>query len=117
MIHPMGGGWVRFVFEEAVETEVYLVGDFNGWNEYSHRMERQADATHQLILKVDPGEYEFKYRCGGAWFNDPHAHKYVPNCWGSENSVLVVAPEESKKAGPIAPRLGGPSAPPIHPGL
>jgi 1,4-alpha-glucan branching enzyme len=90
MIEGLGAGWVRFTFEHFVESPVFLVGDFNGWNEHSHALIRQEDGTHAIILKLNPGEYEFKYKCGCAWFNDSAAHKYVPNCWGSENSVVVV---------------------------
>ena len=120
MIQTMGGGWVRFVFEEAVEAEVFLVGDFNRWDEWSHRMERCENGTHQILVKLNPGEYEFKYRCGFAWFNDPVAHKYVLNCWGSENSVVVVRPSgrgETLEPGlddvrPMARETSGPAVQP-----
>jgi len=91
MIQHLGNGWVRFVFEAGTESDVYLVGDFNGWDEWSHRLTRQDDGTHQILVRLNPGEYEFKYKCGGAWFNDINAPKFAPNCWGSENSVVVVA--------------------------
>jgi 1,4-alpha-glucan branching enzyme len=90
MIETLGAGWVRFVFEQSVDLPVYLVGDFNGWNETSQRLEQQGDGTYQAVIQLQPGDYEFKYKCGNAWFNDSCAHKYVPNCWGSENSVVVV---------------------------
>src|SRR5512140_3746443 len=92
MIQNLGGGWVRFTFEEMGDTSVFLVGDFNGWAETSHPMEPMDDCTHQTIIKLPPGEYEFKYKAGCVWFNDPGAHKYVANCWGSENSVAVTPP-------------------------
>ena len=94
MIVLLRDGWVRFVFAEAVDMPVFLVGDFNRWDEESHRMERQDDGTYQTLLKLGPGEFEFKYKCGCAWFNDRTAHKYVRNCWGSENSVVVVPERE-----------------------
>ena len=97
MIETLGAGWVRFVFEHSVDLPVYLVGDFNGWNESSHLMEPQDDGTYQALVKLPPGEFEFKYKCGAVWHNDPCAHKYVPNCWGSENSVVVVSPTEGSQ--------------------
>lgn len=90
MIQALGAGWVRFIFEQAVDSPVYLVGDFNGWDEEGRPMERLDNGTHEVILKLQPGEYEFKYKCGAVWFNDTAAHKYAFNCWGSENSVVVV---------------------------
>jgi hypothetical protein len=94
MIEILGSGWVRFVFAQAVDLPVYLVGDFNGWDEESHQMELQDDGSYQTLLKLDSGEFEFKYKCGPAWFNDSAAHRYVPNCWGTENSVVCVPREE-----------------------
>jgi len=35
-------------------------------------------------------EYAFRYRVDGErWENDPGADKYVPNPFGSDNSVVV----------------------------
>ncbi len=91
MIENLGAGWIRFCCDEKTDSRVFLVGDFNGWDERSHPMERQGNGTHEALIKLSPGEYEFKYKCGCVWFNDLAADKYVPNCWGSENSVVVVA--------------------------
>lgn len=101
MIEIQGDGWVGFTFDQAVDLPVYLVGDFNGWNEASHLMAHQENGTYRVELRLNPGEYEFKYKCGSIWFNDSCAHKYVENCWGSENSVVVVPPiEEGASVGP-----------------
>jgi hypothetical protein len=103
MIEILGAGWVRFVFEMAVDMPVYLVGDFNGWEEGTHQLEAQEDGTYQILLKLDPGEFEFKYKCGCSWFNECAAHKYVQNCWGSENSVVIVPRYE------VTAEQGGPA--------
>jgi 1,4-alpha-glucan branching enzyme len=92
MIQVFETGWVCFVFEHAVEQPVFLVGDFNDWDETSHRMEHQPNGTHRLLLRLESGGYEFKYKSGSTWFNDSEAHAYVQNCWGTENSVVYVPP-------------------------
>jgi hypothetical protein len=97
MVETLGAGWVRFVFEYAVETPVYLVGDFNNWDETCQQLHHREDGTHVVLIRLNPGEYEFKYKSGCLWFNDSCAHKYVPNCWGSENSVVVVPAYEAKE--------------------
>jgi 1,4-alpha-glucan branching enzyme len=79
----------KFKFQAASAGQVFLVGDFNHWNERSHPMENVGD-TWQLTLKLPPGEYRFKYLVDGFWHNDLEAHKYVPNVWGSDDSVVVV---------------------------
>jgi 1,4-alpha-glucan branching enzyme len=103
MIEILGAGWVRFVFEQAVDMPVFLVGDFNGWDEGSHQMELQEDGTYQTLLKLNPGEFEFKYKCGGTWFNDRAAHRYLQNCWGSENSIVVVPQYEEAADSSLTP--------------
>jgi hypothetical protein len=90
MIETLGAGWVRFVFEYAVASCVYLVGDFNSWDEGAEPLQHAANDTHVALIRLAPGEYEFKYKSGCLWFNDLWAHKYVSNCWGSETSVVVV---------------------------
>jgi 1,4-alpha-glucan branching enzyme len=80
---------IEFIFDYPCQEQVYLVGDFNDWNEKSHPMECK-DGKWKLEIELPPGEYEFKYLVGKIWYNDYAAHKYVPNCWDSENSVVVV---------------------------
>ncbi len=90
MVEFLPNGIVRFAFVIPTDQQVCLVGDFNDWDEESHPMQRRPDYTHCLELKLQPGEYEYKFKVGKVWYNDDFAHKYVPNPWGSENSVVVV---------------------------
>ncbi len=80
---------VRFVFDYTPQQQVYLVGDFNHWNETSLPMQPVKEKWN-LDITLSQGEYEFKYLAGKQWHNDNQAHKYVTNGWGSENSVVVV---------------------------
>lgn len=111
MIEYLGEGKIRFRFRCVADGRVQLVGDFNEWDESRHAMERQTDGSHELVLALPPGEYEFKYLSGQAWFNDERADKYVRNCWGSENSVVIVPAETSDRARNAAPAA---SAAPSH---
>jgi 1,4-alpha-glucan branching enzyme len=80
---------IEFTFDHPCCKQVYLVGDFNDWNERSHPM-KCHNGQWKLELELPPGEFEFKYLAGNLWYNDYAAHKYVPNFWDSENSVVVV---------------------------
>jgi 1,4-alpha-glucan branching enzyme len=82
-------GKVIFKFQAGWTRQVFLSGDFNNWDEKSHPMKRMGDIW-QLELQLPPGEYRFKYLVDGFWHNDREAHKYVPNVWGSDDSVVVV---------------------------
>ena len=69
---------------------LYLVGEFNEWNETAHPMQRADDGTWSLTLELEPGlDYQYRYRTGGGiWHNDPAADAYAPNAYGSDNSVV-----------------------------
>jgi 1,4-alpha-glucan branching enzyme len=71
---------------------VYLVGDFNGWDQNTTPMKRLKNGAFTATLALPPNrEYRFRYLVdGGRWDNDWSADKYVPNHHGSDDSVVVV---------------------------
>ncbi|MCE7946578.1 MAG: glycoside hydrolase [Chloroflexi bacterium CFX4] len=78
---------------DGAET-VYLVGDFNEWNETSHPMEKKKGGRFTLVVDL-PLNREFQYRFlvdGNAWHNDWEAEKYVPNPFSGDNSVVTTYP-------------------------
>jgi 1,4-alpha-glucan branching enzyme len=68
---------------------MYLVGDFNDWNETDHPMQPSGVGAWSLTLDLGSGrEYQYRFRTSdGAWLNDPAAPR-APNPFGSENSVV-----------------------------
>ena len=77
----------------AFANTVHLVGDFNDWNKSITPMKRLKNGsfTTTLVLRRNK-EYQFRYLLDGLqWENDWKADKYVPNRYGSENSVVVVS--------------------------
>lgn len=69
--------------------EVYLVGDFNGWDPQADRMVKRKGAFHKL-LELEPGEYQYKFLVDGDWHEDPSAVVQVPNDFGTVNSLVRV---------------------------
>jgi 1,4-alpha-glucan branching enzyme len=98
MLHkkPLGGKRFQVTFTvppiPGVET-LHLCGEFNGWSETATPMRREGDGSWSAVLALDGGKsYMFRYRDEhGAWHNDRAADAYVPNQFGSENSVLDLA--------------------------
>ncbi|MGJ3238410.1 MAG: isoamylase early set domain-containing protein [Anaerolineae bacterium] len=86
---------VTFYTPEEIDAEaVYLVGDFNDWDEQATPMEKLKDGRFKAVLplEVDQTEYQFRYLVNGAeWLNDWEADKYVPNPFLGDNSVVVVS--------------------------
>ena len=69
---------------------LYLVGDFNVWNQAAHPMQHNEDGAWSLALELEPGrEYQYRYRTAeGVWYDDPAADAYAPNPHGSNNSIV-----------------------------
>lgn len=73
--------------------KVYLVGDFNNWNEISDEMKALKDGSFTITLDLETGrEYQFRYLADGKnWINEPEADKFVPSGFGdAENAVVVL---------------------------
>ncbi len=53
-------------------------------------MTRGEDGSFAVALSLKPGQaYRFRYLLGdGRWENDPAADAYVPNLYGSDDSVV-----------------------------
>ena len=73
-------------------SAAHVVGDFNDWNETAAPMKRLKNGNFTLTIALESNrEYQFRYLLDGQrWENDWNADKYVPNDYGSENSVVVV---------------------------
>ncbi len=89
------GNFCRVTFKLApeVETEaVHLVGDFNDWDTSSHPMKKLKDGGFSLTVSLPADKtYRFRYLLDGErWENDWAADAYVPNEYGSDDSLVKV---------------------------
>jgi len=95
--------FVRFELPPAIWADhVYLVGDFNDWDEDSLPMTPdRGDGTWHITLELQTGKtYQFRYLVNGSeWHNDWKADDYVPNPFGGTNSVVstVLSPEKDQE--------------------
>ena len=85
----------RVTFELPAEINARsaaVCGDFNDWDATAHPMKRQKSGTFTLSVSLKPGQhYRFRYLLDGErWENDWAADAYVPNIFGSTDSVVVV---------------------------
>ena len=76
---------------EIVNKVVALVGDFNNWDTTSTLLtKKDGEFITEVRLKPE-SEYKFKYLIDGEkWENDYKADAYVPNVFGTEDSVVIV---------------------------
>lgn len=83
---------VTFSLPKDVQAEaVYLVGDFNDWDEKATAMKGDKEGGFSATVSLEKGrEYQFRYLVNGnEWHNDWNADKYVQNSFGGDNSVVV----------------------------
>lgn len=93
---PTTSGEVRITFElpAAIEANTAnLCGDFNDWSRDTHPMRRRKDGTFAATLRLPEGQYQYRYLLDGdRWVNDWNADDYLPNGYGSDNSVVIIPP-------------------------
>ena len=58
---------------------VSVVGTFNGWEPGQHELKSRRDGTRTVTVRLDPGEYRFRYLASdGVWLDDEHADAVDP---------------------------------------
>jgi len=57
--------------------EVFVVGDFNSWDEKACPMKKGKDGSFTVLVELEAGkDYRFRYHCGGQWYNDADADRF-----------------------------------------
>lgn len=95
MIHKQPSsypGHVRIVFELPSclwADRIYLIGDFNQWDERSIPMHQERDGVWRATLDLPAGQqYQFRYMIDGQWKTDYHADGFAQGVYGADNSVV-----------------------------
>ncbi|MGD9888374.1 MAG: isoamylase early set domain-containing protein [Halothiobacillaceae bacterium] len=73
------------------QKSVWLMGDFNDWQENTLPMKKKKDGSWSLEIELEPGrEYQFLYHLGEKRFlNDDAPDARTPNPFGTgENSII-----------------------------
>ncbi len=91
--NPVGGKLVEVTFRmPALEgvVELYLCGDFNSWHTSGSPLAQESDGTWSTTVALEAGRsHRFRYYDNqGRWHNDWEADAYVPNDYGTEDSVV-----------------------------
>lgn len=84
---------VTFKLPSAVQAdEAFLVGEFNDWSRSAEPMRRLSDGGFSTTISLESGNsYRFRYLLDGErWENDWEADLYLPNEFGTEDSVVTV---------------------------
>ncbi|MFO7653500.1 MAG: glycogen-binding domain-containing protein [Candidatus Krumholzibacteriia bacterium] len=83
-------GGIAFSHDAPAAGEVFLAGDFNGWDAGATALDRDADGTWRTVIPLPPGTFEYKFVVDGQWYADPANPQRRADPFGGENSVVVV---------------------------
>ena len=81
---------VNFKVSAPEAQNVFLAGDFNGWDVNSHPLKKDSKGTWKISIDLKPGRYEYRFIVDGVWQNDPNCATFAANPLGSENCVLTL---------------------------
>ena len=82
---------VNFICFAPLAREVYLTGDFNGWDPQSHPMSRQPDGAWLLQISLHHGHHQYRFIVDGEPVLDPRAHGVAKDPQGKRASLLAVS--------------------------
>ncbi len=82
---------VTLVVPRLDAAAVVATGDFTGWSGEGVRLRKRRDGSWSATVTLAPGEHQYRLIVDGHWANNPGAERRVPNGYGSENDVVMVA--------------------------
>lgn len=82
---------VRFEFNHPTAQTVCVAGSFNHWQPEAKTLHSSGAGNWWKETSLAPGSYEYCLVVDGEWMPDPKARATVPNPFGGENSILIVA--------------------------
>jgi 1,4-alpha-glucan branching enzyme len=80
---------VTFEFNRSDVTSAELVADFNDWQAIEMKFNKKTQSFKTKVRLPKNGAFHFRYLLNKTeWENDYKADQYLPNEFGSENSVI-----------------------------
>jgi glycosidase len=76
--------------------EVYLVGDFNGWNPKITPLKSTSANQWSTQMVLPEGNTAYKIVTDGVWMNNPQASDSISNGQGAFNSVIKIGKPDLK---------------------
>ena len=81
---------VTLEYIDAPGKVVMVAGSFNNWQPDKVLNDKNGDGHYRCRLMLYPGEYHYKFVVDGEWRSDSANPDFIPNEYGSLNSVLIV---------------------------
>ncbi len=81
---------VEFTFLAPDTKEVFLAGEFNGWDNRSLPMKKSKGGVWRAKIKLAPGRYEYKFFADNVWVESLPGVEQVSNPLGTRNFIVLV---------------------------
>jgi 1,4-alpha-glucan branching enzyme len=81
----------EFALNAPAAQAVCLVGDFTHWGEHPIPMKKSRCGLWKTSVPLQSGTYHYRFLVDGQWTDDPNCPLHVPNPFGSEDGVRIVA--------------------------
>lgn len=81
---------VEFTYDAPYAMEVFLAGEFNGWDIRSLPLKKDKSGVWKTKIKLPPGRYEYKLFADNAWVEDLPGAELRPNRFGTQNFIIWV---------------------------
>ena len=81
---------VLFKLEDAPGRQVFVAGSFSDWQPKHKLSDKDGRGVYTARIQLVPGEYEYKFVVDGEWRLDAANPNFVPNDFGTLNSLLTV---------------------------
>ena len=90
---------VKFVYKDKNAKDIYIVGDFNGWDKKAIPMKKITGTdlwSTEITLKSGTYRYNFLVN-GEQWAIDPFSNIKIKDKFGHESSIIVLLQSENKE--------------------
>jgi 1,4-alpha-glucan branching enzyme len=81
---------VEFTFRAPEAREVFLAGEFNGWDTQSLPMKKSKGGIWKIKIELSPGRHEYKFFADDSWVESLPGVEQVPNPLGTRNFIVLV---------------------------
>ncbi len=82
---------INFVCVAPSAKKVFLTGEFNGWSQEAHPMQRQPDGAWLLQVPMHHGHHQYRFIVDGKAVLDPRAHGVARDRHGERVSLIAVS--------------------------
>ena len=93
--NPVGlnGNKYIFYYKNSEASNVFILGDFNNWNPYSHRLRKNKSGLWEIEMDIPPGEYSYNFLVDGTHRKDPISKAVKQDRFGNELTFIKLPME------------------------